>query len=137
TLLDLYAEKLISDIEQIAASGLLREYSERRATSSFPHGRVRLGESVQRLHARGNRHEAVISWHERSLDNPPNRCLKYAVWLISQRYMQLQSKGTRSRTLHQRLSGLYPLFQGVTLDQSLAFLADSRVCGVAPLPSSR
>lgn len=137
TLLDLYAGKLISDIEKIVASGLLREYTEQRAISSFPRGRVRLSESIQVLSSRGNRHAAVISWHERSLDNPPNRCLKYAVWLIAQRYMQLQPKDAHSRALHKRLSGLYSLFEGVQLDQSLTFLEDGRVRGVAPLPSSR
>lgn len=137
TLLDLYAGRLISHIEQIATSGLLREYAEREEMSSFPRGRVLLGRSLQTLRSRGVKHIAAVAWHERSHDNPPNRCLKYAAWLIVSRYMEIGPKDPKSLSLHRRLTGLYPMFEGVELDHSRTFLADERVQGTKPLPSTR
>jgi 5-methylcytosine-specific restriction enzyme subunit McrC len=137
SLLDVYAEQLIRHVEGLMQSGLLREYQRREEVSSFPRGRVLLHQTVQRQRPRGITHAAHVSWFERSADVAPNRCIKYAIWLLAQRYIAADSLDRRSRQLHRLLNGLYARFDDVELDHRRAFLEDPVVIGARPLPTLR
>jgi 5-methylcytosine-specific restriction enzyme subunit McrC len=137
TLLDLYAKALIHQVRLVFSTGILRDYVRREALTSFPHGRVLHNQSLQKLRSRGIRHAVSASWFERTPDNAPNRCLKYALWLLCRRYMSLRSPGADSRRLHRTLNGLYAGFDGVELDHSRRFMQDGSVQGSKPLPASR
>ncbi len=136
SLLDIYARALTKYVETIGSEGLLRQYVRHEDVGSFPHGRV-LQTSTMRLAARNVRHKAGFAFFARTSDNPPNRCLKYAVWLLAQRYI-VRGRGDRTtREIRSQLNALYPMFGDVTLDHSRAFLADEQVQGIRPLPSHR
>lgn len=136
SLLDVYARALGGYVEAIASSGLLREHIQREEDSSFPRGRVRL-DGTARLQARGITRKAHIAWFERSDDNPPNRCLKYGLWLLARRYIARQPDDEASREAHRHLNALFPIFDGVPLDHAKAFLDDPVVTGARELPTLR
>lgn len=136
SLLDVYAAALAGYVEQIASRGILREYARREESSSSPKGRILIGETL-RSRGRGQQRKAHIAWYERRADNEPNRCIKYAIWLLSHRYMGLKPTSRESRQTHRRLSALYAMFSDVSLDHSQRFLAAPEVTGAMPLPSSR
>jgi 5-methylcytosine-specific restriction enzyme subunit McrC len=137
SLLDIYARALITHFQRIASAGLLRDYERRQADSSFPHGRLLAGETVTRVRSRGISHTATMSWHERSVDNACNRCLKYAIWFLATRYIRLRASPHARRELHQQLNALHPVLSGVKLDHSLQFIEDPLVRGTRPLPTLR
>jgi 5-methylcytosine-specific restriction enzyme subunit McrC len=136
SLLDVYAAALARYIEQIASRGLLREYVRRDDSSSSLRGRIILNGTLG-LRAKGMRHKAHIVWFDRDADNAPNRCIKYATWLLARRYIALNPKVRESRIAHRDLNALYPVFDGVTLDHSRRFLEDPQVTGRQALPSLR
>jgi 5-methylcytosine-specific restriction enzyme subunit McrC len=136
SLLDVYARALAGYVEVVASSGLLRDYVRREEDSSFPRGRVRL-DGTLRLRSRGINHKARVAWFERGDDNAPNRCLKYAIWLLAQRYIARRSADDRSREAHRHLNALFPIFDGVSLDHGKAFLDDPVVSGARELPTLR
>jgi 5-methylcytosine-specific restriction enzyme subunit McrC len=136
SLLDVYARALAGFVEVIASSGLLREYVRREADSSFPRGRLRLDGTLT-LRQRGIRHKARIAWFERSDNNAPNRCLKYAMWLLAQRYTADNRRDDAPRDAQRHLNALFPIFGGVPLDHSQAFLEDPVVTGAHELPTLR
>jgi 5-methylcytosine-specific restriction enzyme subunit McrC len=136
SLLDVYARSLAEYVERIASGGLLRDYMRREEESSFPRGRIMI-KGTLRARARGVRHRASVAWFERSDDNAPNRCLKYALWLLTQRYIAAGPGDRESREAHRHLVALYPIFDGVVLDHSREFLNDPQIVGARPLPSLR
>jgi 5-methylcytosine-specific restriction enzyme subunit McrC len=137
SLLDLYARWLVARVEEIASSGLFREYERREEVTSFPRGRIRTDATLTQVRARGINHRAISNWYERTPDTPPNRCLKYALWFIAGRLSRLGARITGRRELLQRLGALYGMFGGVELEHSLSFLNDPVVTGAKPLPSLR
>lgn len=92
SLLDLYADGLVEHVQRIAQAGFLREYHRSEARSSFPRGRIAVHRTIQDLSAGGIEHAAHVSWFERSRDNGPNRCLKYATWTLARRYQRLDGR---------------------------------------------
>jgi 5-methylcytosine-specific restriction enzyme subunit McrC len=137
SLLDIYAAALLRRLEMISQSGMWREYGRREEQSSFPHGRVLTHRTFQDLAPRGIRHMAHVAWFERTADIPANRCLKYAVWLLAQRYMNLNPAERASRRFWHRLNAMYPMFDAVNLDESRRFLDDPQVLGQQALPTLR
>jgi 5-methylcytosine-specific restriction enzyme subunit McrC len=137
SLVDLYASWLVSRVERIASEGVLREYDRREATTSFPRGRILTDHTLTGPLAHGIRHRAVSSWYERSADNAPNRCLKYAIWFIAGRLSATGTRTARRRELLQRLGTLFELLSEAELDHSLAFAGDPVVTGSRELPSLR
>jgi 5-methylcytosine-specific restriction enzyme subunit McrC len=136
-LLDVYAETLIGHVETIATSGLMRDYARREDVSSFPRGRVLLHPTIQRLDPRGIHHKVHETWFERTVDVPANRCLKYALWALARRYINLEAKAGKQRKIHRKLNALFTLFDGVGLDHRLGFMDDPFVQGSRPLPTLR
>ncbi len=137
SLLDAYAGALLGHVETVISHGLLREYVRREEVSSFPRGRVLFSRTIQDLRPRGIRHAAHVAWFDRSADNGPNRCLKYAMWTLARRYIELQPKRRESRVLHRRLNALYATFESVALDHERRFLDDNLVRGTRSLPTLR
>lgn len=137
SLVDLYAAWLVDKVETIASEGVLREYDRREETTSFPRGRILTARTLTGPMARGIRHQVVSSWYERSADNAPNRCLKYAIWFIAARLGATGTRTARRRELLGRLGTLFELFSGAKLDHSLAFAGDPVVTGARELPSLR
>jgi 5-methylcytosine-specific restriction enzyme subunit McrC len=136
SLLDVYSEALIDRVEAVRLRGLLREYQRHEEVSSYPKGRILVRETATRLAPRGLSHVAASTWHHRSADNAPNRCLKYALWFLAQRYTRLE-RTTDSRRILRRINRLYRLFDGVQLEHRRSFLRDALVVGRHRLPSLR
>ena len=136
SLIDILARSLINAIGEIELYGLHREYAQRRADTSFPRGRILMGATFERHMARGRSHAVTASWFEQSSDTAPNRCLKYAIWLLAQRYVMITPrKGQRGIVIE--LNRLYNLFGKTRLDKSKRFLKDSLVSDPNRLPPLR
>jgi len=134
SMLDVFAQALITAIGDIENNGLYREYIHREDNTSFPRGRLRLGETMQRHEARGIKHRVTTSWFEPTTDNAVNRCLKYMLWYLADHYT---STGQNKGRLLQDLERCYHLFSGVVLDKSLQFLKASTVENPELMPSLR
>ena len=107
--------------------------------TSFPRGRIQIGRTVQRAIACGVRHKAAIAYYQRSVDNPSNRCLLYAVWWLSQYVDRVQdelARGQRNR-IRRDLNYAWHALPGVGLDKAESFLDDATVLGARPLPTLR
>ncbi|MGA5385114.1 McrC family protein [Streptomyces pseudogriseolus] len=132
-LTDLYTSALVHHVEAVIEGGLLRDYPRVEDSSSFPTGRVLMSQTA-RLRAQNVQHKVWFSHFERTVDNAANRCLKYALWKLTQHsFLTAGSK----RRIRQQLNGLYAKFDGVSLDHSLRFLNDEVVTGRRELPSHR
>lgn len=134
SMLDLFTQGLINAIRGIEENGVFREYIQREEDTSFPHGRLRLGETMQRHAARGIKHRVTASWFEPTIDNPVNRCLKYTLWFLADHYI---STGRNKSRFLQGLERAYHLFGGVELDKSLHFLKAPSVANPELMPSIR
>jgi len=137
SLLDIYAHSLIERLEEIAARGLLREYERRTEVTQFPRGRILATATARQLHSRGIRHKAVTARFERSPDNAANRCLKYALWLLSGLLSEETPVRPERRLLLDRAAPLYEALGAVRLDRSRDFLEDGLVAGTTRLPALR
>jgi 5-methylcytosine-specific restriction enzyme subunit McrC len=115
---------------------LYKNYVQVNSFSSFPKGRILMSETVEKFASKGIQHQIVISRFQQIIDNPINRCLKYAVWYISQRYKSTQSVAG-SRKILQELNRVYQLLASVKLDYSQSFLKDPLVQEPHKLPSIR
>jgi 5-methylcytosine-specific restriction enzyme subunit McrC len=134
----LYARGLGTEIDRIIELGLLKEYQRVEEVSSFPHGRIEVGRTMA-LAARGITHKAAVTWHQRSVDNPANRCLLYAVWSLSQYVDRAGDAISKSqqRSIRRHLNWAWHRLGGVELDVGRSFLADGVVTGAQPLPTLR
>lgn len=141
SLADLYARELCTQARTLVGNGLLKEYQRREQTTSFPFGRLDVGRTVQRQLGRNVRHRAETTYFQRSADNAVNRCIKYALWSLAQHYIgtkpSTKEAKAEKRSRLQDLNNLYPAFDSVELDHSLAFLDDPVVQGSRELPSLR
>lgn len=135
-LLDRYAEALIAQIDQILDKGLYRQYVRREGSGSFPRGRIDFQRTVASFASRGVPNKAAYSWHERTVDNPPNRCLKAALRVIHAHL----SRGKFEKGYGSLLAALVTQFRALETvedDPALRFLEDPEVLGVRPLPDPR
>lgn len=136
SLLQSLAESLVDALAAVEAEGLHRQYLRRIADTSFPRGRILVSETVRRHHARGMHHRAAVSWFEPSVDTPPNRCVKHALWYLARRF-QGARRSPENRRLLADLNRLYLMFGGVSPDPALGFLSDPLVEDPRGLPSNR
>lgn len=135
-LLEVMADSLLAGLDAIAANGLLRAYRRRAEVSAYPHGRIDVTNTVLRQAARGVRHRADYSWFERTVDNPPNRCLKSAVTHLYRRYVDAPRRsGTQARI--ERLGDALHLLRNVTTETRPTTLSDAEVRGSRLLPGAR
>lgn len=135
-LLDLLAEGLLDSLRDIEVQGLHREYRRVTEDTSFPRGRILLGDTLRRHRSHGVRHRVRSTRFEQVVDTGPNRCLKYALWYLSRRFQEMQSRKGRPRLLSE-LNRAYHLFDAVELDGSRGFLADPLVIDPDILPAIR
>jgi 5-methylcytosine-specific restriction enzyme subunit McrC len=133
TLWDALARSLVAAIEDIEANGVYREYVRRDDDTSFPRGRILIGETMRRHEARGMAHLAAVTWFDRSVNNALNRCLKYAIWYLAQRYIRRRPIAGQ-RQLVSRLNRAYRAFDAAELDRSRAFLRDPTIVDPGRIP---
>lgn len=133
--MDLYANALIDHVDGLLLEGLLRTYRRREDEGHFPHGRMDMSRTLQRFAARGVPNKAAHSWHERTIDNPVNRCVKSAMETVYAYLAKGDSSKNRARLA--RLAGQLPAFGEVSDDPDMRYLDDPEVIGSAPLPDSR
>jgi 5-methylcytosine-specific restriction enzyme subunit McrC len=139
SLASVYARGLRDAVETIVDRGLLKEYERVEQVTSFPRGRIDVKTTTQRLAPRGLTHRVAITYWQRTVDQPANRCLLYAAWRLNQ-YAREVAEAIRARDRRQlnlNLNYVALQFQGVHLDLSERFLADDLVTGRRPLPSLR
>lgn len=134
---DLYATALAAHVESIMINGLLRDYLREEQNSSFPRGRILIGPTVQRFVTRDQNHRVVNAFFLRTVDNPANRCVKYAMWMMGSHYSKTSMRSRESRLIQQRLNSLYVALDGVTLDHTRRFMEDPIVTGEKSLPTHR
>lgn len=133
--MDLYATALIDYVDGLLLEGIFRTYVRREDEGHFPHGRMEMSRTLQRFAARGIPNKATYSWHERTVDNPINRCVKSAMEVV---YAYLSKRSSlRDRARLARLAGQLPAFGEVSDDPDMGFLDDPEVIGSSPLPDSR
>lgn len=136
SLIDILARSLLGGIVEIERYGIYKQYVSRTVNTSFPRGRIMLGSTIQKHLAQGRNHSVTASWFEHSADNGSNRCLKYAIWLLSQRYKSVNmQKGQRK--IVSDLNQAYHLFDKTSLDKSISFLKDPLVIDPNRFPSIR
>ncbi len=135
----IYAAALRLVIEEIVNRGLYREYQRVNEVTSFPRGRIEVGKTLQTAFARGNTHKAAVSYFNRSVDNPANRCILHAVWRLSQYLDQVGSELIPRHRQNARLDLNYAwhALQGTQLDLGKGFLNDGLVTGQQQLPALR
>lgn len=126
---------LLDAVDQVSLHGLHKSYHHLTADTSFPHGRIQLGETMRHFAAMGNPYRVTASWFDRSMDTEPNRCLKYAIWHLARRYRGINPQRDVKRMV-SRLNSAYHLFASVTLDQSRRFLGHPLVRDPNLLPSN-
>lgn len=136
-LLDLYADGLIRLATNLIHLGLYRTYTRETDSGSRPRGRIEVRPTITRFAARGVRNKAQFSWFERSVDNPPNRCLKAALLFLLRRYSGPRQGLAGSRSRVRQLSTILYSFSDVNDDAQHLFLSDPIVSGLVPPPASR
>lgn len=134
--IDVLADGLLTAIETIARNGMLRSYHRRTEVSSYPHGRIDATQTALRIASRGILHRAQYSWFERTVDNPPNRCLKCALNWLHDHYRKMPRRaGVRERSL--RIAAGMRLLNEASLESRPISLEDDQVRGQQPLPETR
>ena len=136
SIFDQLAAAFVHSVERVARSGLLTSYRRAAGSTSYPRGRVLLHSTVHQHHARGARFAVASSWFEHSVDNAPNRLLKYTMWLLDRRLAAAISRKGVAK-LRTKLNQYYGLFEGVYLDQSRRFLQAPDVLDFKRLPIVR
>ncbi|PYY34472.1 hypothetical protein [Curtobacterium sp. MCPF17_046] len=137
-MVDFLADRLITLAHEVINSGLYRTYVRRTGSGSSPRGRIDVGPTIRHFAARNVTYRAQYSWFERTVDNPPNRCIRAALDTLHRRYVLDHGNQHGSRKRVRRLSRLLQAFSEASSDNgSHSFLADPVVAGMTPLPASR
>jgi len=140
------AEGLLIAFDTIRTNGLLRVYEQHTNISSYLHGRIDSTATMLKLTSRRISYKAQYSWYERTVDNPPNRCLKAAAQNLLNRYRfgsgSVKNKKQKDRTTENRirigrLGEMIRVLDEAQSDSSLRFLQDPQVRGMTPLPESK
>lgn len=135
-MLDVVTDAFLVAAEEIEERGLLRIYRRRVDGSSYPHGRIEVGATINRYASRGIDHKAVHSWFERTADNSVNRCLRAAAVHLHRAHTSRQMvSGARERI--SRLGNVLRLLDEVADDDRREFLGDALVRGSVELPDAR
>lgn len=116
---------MVSAVDAIKAEGLYKKDCLFHKSSPYPKGRLNISDTIKTLWVRGEREKVCSSWVDRSVDNPVNRCMKYALWLVAKKIEGLDEVGARRDAL--RINNAYNAFSGVSFDKNLQFLGDAEV----------
>jgi 5-methylcytosine-specific restriction enzyme subunit McrC len=136
SILDHMARALIVTTGAVVEHGLHREYVQRSSDTVFPRGRIKISESHQRHWSRGNSHIVATDYFTQTADTAPNRCLKYALWLLGEYCRSTQQKAG-IRALASQVNARYQLFDNASLDRNRGFLRDELVANPELLPQYR
>jgi 5-methylcytosine-specific restriction enzyme subunit McrC len=136
SLIDVFTDALLASCEQIGARGLHRQYLPVTAVTSFPKGRILVGQTLQRLRARGVQHQVAATWHEQSVNTGPNRCLKFTIWLLARTYATAKTRRGVAQRL-ARLNSAFQLFDRVVMDVDREFEDDPFVREPETIPLLR
>lgn len=136
--MDIYTDALLDYVDELLIQGLLREYRRCEDEGHLPHGGLDFGRTVQRFAARGIPNKASYFWHERTIDTPPNRCIKAAMEAVHTHLTKAKAQPRRGdRARLARLGGQFLAFDEVADDPEYRFLDDPQVLGLTPLPDPR
>lgn len=136
TIFDELTLAFLQAVEVVLRNGLLPVYECVRSDGAFPKGRLLIGDTLRRHHARGTRFRATSSWYERTFDNGPNRLLKYTLWLLGKRLAAGTPRAGVAK-LKTQLNRFYKVFGTVKLDRARRFLSDPLVLDPVRIPSVR
>ena len=136
SLRDLFAAALLNAVQEVQFLGRIKQYERREDRSSAPRGRILMNAWETRWGEATGMPVVRSTWFERTDDTPENRCLKFALWFLAQRYSRLGSDKP-AREMMARLNRAYQSFPGVSLDRGLRFIDDRVVTGRAALPNNR
>lgn len=136
SIFDQLAASFVQAVEVVTRSGLLTTYEARSEDTAFPKGRILVGGTLRRHHARGSKFRAEAQWFERTYDNGPNRLLKYTLWLLEQRLASTTQRRGVAR-LRTQLNRFYRAFRNVRLDRTRGFLSDPLATDPSRLPVAR
>ena len=136
SLLDLLTRGLLLAIDEIRQQGLHHDYVQRITNTSFPHGRIMVGETLQRHLGRGISHRAVTTWFERAIDTGPNRCLKFVLAYLAHHYRSLPQDRKTKQYLTD-LNHAFLLFDSVSTDTTQTFMAEPLVREPIMMPITR
>jgi len=131
--LDALTVALVGAVDAVQAKRGHHDYERAEAATSLPKGRILINATLSRQLSRGVRHRVSAAWFEPTSDTPPNRCLKYALWFLAQRYARMRPRAGL-RTLLADLNRAFSLFRHASLDKARGFLRDAYVCEPDRLP---
>ncbi|UTY57389.1 McrC family protein [Massilia sp. erpn] len=136
SLLDFFADSLISSIEKIRHFGLYKEYKQRNESSFHPKGRLNLFKYSQQEDLGKVLSKVDCSWYERTIDNALNRCILAALESLSKKYARISTqRGALSRLRQINIAA--SVFSGVALDHYGSFLKDKLIQYPEKIPSLR
>lgn len=121
SLVEFLARALILQMTSIEQHGLYRRYRAKQEVTSFPRGRILIGDSIKDAWSRGHTRSVAVKYYEFSVDNAHNRLLKYALSLAVQ---YTRSLGSPAARFISRMSDLENLFGSVPMDVSLGYLPE-------------
>jgi 5-methylcytosine-specific restriction enzyme subunit McrC len=136
SLLRLLSRSLTEATMEIEAKGRHRQYVRIMSDTSFPRGRILIGETIQRHAARGIGHVVATSSFNHTVDTGPNRCLKYTHWYLARQYASI-SKRSGDQDVVEALNRAFHVFDGVSLDLATSFLKDPLVLDPDSIPDLR
>lgn len=135
-MLNVLTDAYLVAMERIAEQGFLRTYDQRSIGGSYPHGRIKMSETVNKFASRGVFHRAEYSWFEKSMDNVVNQCLRAACVHLYLRHRN-SALNSDSRVRSSRLNNILSLLEEVTDVPEGEFIYDPVVRGVLMLPDAR
>jgi len=134
SVLDAMTGRLVELVDDIVSERGHRDYLRTSVDTSLPRGRILVGETLTRHLARRAAHRVAACWFVPTSDTGPNRCLKYALWYLAQRYRRMRPR-RGIRALLSALNARFHLFKAAHLDLSRTFLSDPFVADPDLLPS--
>ena len=134
--IDCITTAFINSLEEIKQNGRLKQYNYYKENTSFPKGKLHLTDTIRTNFSRGTYSKIVSGWFSRDVDIGLNRCLKYTLWHLYQRYRGIRNRAGVSKILFE-LNSAFKLFEDVELDPSKRFSRDQLFLDTDKIPSNR
>lgn len=119
TVFEFIVECLANELQALHDEGILKTYQLTSVQAGQIKGKIRIGESINQLWAKGHFHRASIDYHTFTSDNPFNRLIKYTLYFSINELARIQSK---QGDLRERLIAFYEMMTAVPLDHSLGYI---------------
>jgi 5-methylcytosine-specific restriction enzyme subunit McrC len=138
SLISIYTQALYSHVCEIRENGFLRQYQSKESFTSFPHGRILIGQTLERSLSNGFPNKAAITWFQRSIDIPANQCILHAVLHLARLNSSLEEgRQGEYREIATKLNYCCQVLSGISTDFALSFMRDPIVSGRQSPPSER